>query len=265
MRGGGEVLTAVLLGIFAFTLDAVVHEGLGHGGAALGLGCQPEMLSSAFWSGDCTELSDPEGADRWVAAAGTLANLAVALLAGLFIFAAQPRGTVGFALWLVLVTNLLSGGGYLMVDPLFGFGDWTAFLGPTPSPILKWSLVLLGVGFSSLGLVLGRRQLLPWIGPPGPERRLRSRRLVLAAYLAGATVVPLSALLGPERELVAFTSALSTYLGCSWMVWIALDPLARPSTETVRLRPSAAVWGLGLGSLILLFTVLGPGLALSAR
>ncbi|MCA9660638.1 MAG: hypothetical protein KC486_20015, partial [Myxococcales bacterium] len=152
------------------------------------------------------------------------------------------------------------GGGYMMVDPLFGFGDWTAFIELAGLPWLRWPIIGVGVGLSVLGLVAGRRLLLPWLGDDPPARRARSRALGLVPYLAGAAIVPLSALLNPYGAKFMATSALSTFGGCAWLVWIALDPLTeRPEGRRGELRRSPGWIVAGALAALFLFAVLGPG------
>lgn len=260
--------TLIALGVLAFTIKATVHEWVGHGGAAAIAGCTWEGVSSAWWSSDCSTLPDPAAAEQLVKAGGTIANLVVAGVAAALLGVIRRRresmGTGAFFLWLLLVTNLLSGGGYLMVDPLFGFGDWTAFLALVDLPWLRWVLVGLGVAFSVVGLVQGRRLLLPWLGVDPDTRRRRSRTLCLIPYLAGATIVPLSALLNPFGAVFAATSALSTFGGCAWMVWIAFDPLTkRPETRTGEVERSRGWIAAGLLSAVFLLAVLGPSVRFS--
>jgi hypothetical protein len=260
--------TLIALGVLAFAVKATVHEWAGHGGAAALAGCKWQAVSSAWWSSDCSGLADPEAAERLVKAGGTLANLVVAgvaaVLLGVLRRRPHPMGASAFCLWLLLVTNLLSGGGYLMVDPLLGFGDWTGFLETLELPWLRWVLVGLGLALSVVGLVRGRQLLLPWLGVDPATRRRSSRTSCLLPYLVGATIVPLSALLNPLGAAFAATSALSTFGGCAWMVWIAFDPLTkRPETRTGEVQRSYGWIVAGLLSALFLFAVLGPGIRFS--
>jgi hypothetical protein len=86
----------------------------------------------------------------------------------------------------------------------------------------------------------------------------------LIPYLAGAAIVPLSALLNPFGAVFAATSALSTFGGCAWMVWIGFDPLAkRPETRTGEVQQSRGWIAAGVVSAVFLFAVLGPGIRFS--
>ncbi len=257
--------TLAALGVLAFGIKATVHELIGHGGAAVAMGCKPLAVSSAWWDGDCSAVADVAQAVRVVKAGGTFANLVVAVLAGaaFVVLSRRSKGTGVFFLWLLFVTNLLSGGGYMMVDPIFGFGDWTAFIetyGAGGS--LRWAIVAAGVVCSVAGLTLGRRLLRPWLGEEQGERRRRSRELCLIPYLAGASAVPLSALLNPHGPVFAATSALSTFGGCAWLVWIGLDPVSQGGVVADGTVAPGRGWFVACGvALLLLFAVLGPSVS----
>ena len=69
--------TLVAIAVAAFALANLVHEGVGHGGACLLAGGRALALSAIHFDGDLGGL-DP-AAGKWVAAGGTLANLALGL------------------------------------------------------------------------------------------------------------------------------------------------------------------------------------------
>jgi hypothetical protein len=68
-------LTLVAIAAVAYVLANGVHEGVGHGGARLLMGGRPVALSAVFF--ECDRSGLPASTHRWIAAAGTLANLAV--------------------------------------------------------------------------------------------------------------------------------------------------------------------------------------------
>jgi hypothetical protein len=72
--------TLVAIAVAVYALANVAHEGLGHGGACLLAGGEPRLLDAAFF--DCGEDALSLSRRCWIAAAGTLVNLAVAGLAG---------------------------------------------------------------------------------------------------------------------------------------------------------------------------------------
>jgi hypothetical protein len=70
-----DPLTVAAMGLVAYALANLLHEGLGHGGACLLVGGKPLVLSSMHFHGDTEGL--PRGANRLIAAGGTLVNLLV--------------------------------------------------------------------------------------------------------------------------------------------------------------------------------------------
>ena len=68
-----DLLTLACIAIIAYALAALLHEGVGHGGACLLTGCQPHLLTSMSFDGDASQLS--RNATRLIAAGGSLVNL----------------------------------------------------------------------------------------------------------------------------------------------------------------------------------------------
>ena len=65
-----DVLTVVSVAVVAYALSNVAHEGFGHGGACLLVGCSPHLLTSMQFDGDSAQL--PEAAARLIAAGGSV-------------------------------------------------------------------------------------------------------------------------------------------------------------------------------------------------
>lgn len=251
--------------MIAYLLKNVIHEGLGHGGACLLVGGKPIAISSAWWNGDYS------GVGRWgrrgVNAGGTVANL----LVGGGLVAVWPRiREIGSArpvlvyfLWLLLVLNLMSGGGYMMVDPIGGFGDWTSFLeGLEPALPLRASIIAVGIAVSVFALLYGRRTIEPFLGVTDRKRRLRI--LCWGPYFIGGIAFPLSAAFNPEGRVFVITTALATLGGTAWLAWflpfIADKPPNGASDERLGVPRSHGWMAAGLGALLFTLFVLGPSI-----
>src|SRR5205807_1600939 len=77
---------------------AVVHEGIGHGGACLLVGCRPQLLTTMQFQGDERALS--VAAIKFIAAGGTLANLVAAAIAVELLRRRKRANAGAFFLWL---------------------------------------------------------------------------------------------------------------------------------------------------------------------
>ena len=122
-----DSLTVVAIGILAYMLGDVLHEGLGHGGACVLAGGKPLVLSSVAF--ECS--SDT----RLVMAGGTLINLVAAAIfftLGRLTNSSYPRFKYFF--WISMTVNLFSAAGYFLFSGIGGIGDWrTSFKDLAPS------------------------------------------------------------------------------------------------------------------------------------
>ncbi len=260
-----DVPTILAVGMVVYLVKNVLHEGLGHGGTCVLVGCEPEGLSSAWFLGESDHLS--AWPRRAIKAGGTVANLvlAVALLA---VWRATTGmraagGAVAYFVWLSIVANLLVGGGYMMVDPIGNFGDWSAFLeGLEPELPIRIAIIAVGVATSLCGLWFGARTIGTFIGPT--DRRRRGRWLCLGPYVTGGIVFPVAAAFNPGGPLFMVTSALATLGGTAWLVWLAF--LVKPQTDdpTAAMAIERSIAWIGAGAIAAAITilVLGPGIKL---
>lgn len=210
-----HVPTVLAIGACVFIVAKLLHEGLGHGGACLAVGADLRGWSMS-WA-DCE--GDTGAARRAVAAAGTFANLAAGLLAAVALGRVGSTVAHRYALWLFAAVNLSMGAGYVAVDPLFGFGDWTAFLdGFEPKWPLRLCLAALGAAAYAGVVRWARGALARFV--LGDGRLGGARTLALVPYLAiGGGLMTILALRNALGPVFAFTSALATLGGCSMLAW----------------------------------------------
>lgn len=257
--------TILAVGMVVYLVKNVLHEGLGHGGTCVLVGCEPEGLSSAWFLGESDHLSVWAG--RAIKAGGTIANLAFAAVL-LLVWRATARmraagGALAYFVWLSIVANLLSGGGYMMVDPIGNFGDWSAFLeGLTPQLPIRLAIIACGVAISLAGLGFGARTIGTLVGPT--DRRRRGRWLCLGPYVVGGIVFPLAAAFNPGGPMFMVTSALATLGGTAWLVWLAflVKPQTADATEAKPIERSIGWIVAGVLAAAITVFVLGPGIEL---
>jgi hypothetical protein len=73
-----DLLTVAGIGVVAYALTNVLHEGVGHGGTCVLAGGRPRIVSSLHFDGDTADLAS--WANRLIGAGGTLVNIAVGLV-----------------------------------------------------------------------------------------------------------------------------------------------------------------------------------------
>lgn len=263
-----DPLTIGAIGMVAYLLANLLHEGLGHGGTCLLVGGRPLGLSSAWFDGDLTGVSD--WGIRAEKAGGTLANLLFGLGFGAWLRAAKkPSAHLYYFLWLAMTVNLLQAGGYLMVSPLAGFGDWKDFVRGLPHGWLwRLGLTALGLAISSAALLAAVRTLEPLLGRQVEQRQRRARWLCWLPYgFAGALVFSLAALLNPGGKIFLLTSAAAHLGGTAWLAWLPAwvkGPRAATRDEPLAL---ARHWGwifAGVGAAVVCIFILGPAVYLPA-
>jgi hypothetical protein len=263
-RNSCDRITVLAISALVYTLAKVTHEGLGHGAICVLVGGALKGISSSWC--DCAIDPASPWAGRAEHAAGTLANLAVAGVSLLLLRYRPPQtGAVRYFVWLTFVVNALMGSGYLMVDPIFGFGDWAAFLvGLDARWLLKLLLAGLGLLLTLLAFRRGGRELIPFVGTSPPTALPLARMLCWIPWgLAGGLLLTGAAALNHFGAKYAFTSALAS-LGGTWMlVWIP-SPFRRARPEIV--GPSLAIdrspgfIAAGMAATAFLLTLFGPGI-----
>jgi hypothetical protein len=214
-----DLWTLAAFGVLAYMIPNVLHEGLGHGGAAWLSGARTITVTSTYMEA---------GMDtRWILAAGTLVNLALGLL-GLAALRGMRSASVPlrFFLWSFTAFNLLLGTGYFLFSGIGGIGDWAEWMKGL-SPMWAWR-----VGFALLGAVsyfasawVLARELVAIVGlGEGRLRRMteaRMRRMTWIVYFAGGLTACLAGVRNPMGwKLVLISAAASSLGGASGLMWI---------------------------------------------
>jgi hypothetical protein len=129
--------TIAAIAVVVYILSNLAHEGAGHGGACLLAGGRAQMLNAVFF--ECDEARMSAAGVRWLAAAGTLANLLLAALGWIALRRGDHlRPDVRFGLVLLLAVNLLQALGYLLFSGIGRVGDWAVVFGGL-KPEWVWS------------------------------------------------------------------------------------------------------------------------------
>ncbi len=260
-----QILTIVAIGILAYLCTAVIHEGLGHGIACKIVDGKTIALASDYF--DCNESNLSWVAIRIVEAGGTMANILFS-----FIFLAVLRlkknltPNTRYFCWLLMSINLFQAGGYLMVSPFGGFGDWYRFI-TNLTPLIAWQigLTLLGLCLSSLAIFLSGQQIQPFIGIEKSLRKRKAFGLTFIPYLAGGITSCLASLLNPVGGLTILLIAgvASSFGGTAWLVWVtAWVDRFRPNQNSSMPQASNAWIAAGVIGFIVYVIILGRSIAL---
>ena len=256
--------------VIAYAAGNVVHEGLGHGGACVLVGGRPEELNAIFF--ECSVEGLPPAAQRWLAAGGSIANLALAVLAWIAL-QRLPRtwGRARAFAWLLLAVDLLMPFGYLLFSGLGNIGDWAVVVRGLEPP-LAWRGAL-SVAGALLYFRLAPSLLMPPLEPflgTGPERQVRARTLSVLPYVVGGITFVSAGLLNPHGiDLVLISAVAASFGGTSLLLWYPRVWARRPpvAPEEVPLGvPRSRAWLVAAAFTLILFVgVLGAGVPITAR
>jgi hypothetical protein len=208
------------IGVVASALADMTHEVLGHLMAAWLTGDRVISLSSVA--------IQTMSASRFVAGAGTTANLAAGALSLVCLRASSKRGVgkgtyLTLFLWLFAAFNLLNSG-YLVVSSVLGSGDWAVVIRGL-DPILVWR-----VAFAVVGIALYVRSI-HWLSRcmaglvESKDITVSDlRRFVIAGYLAGGSVMTLASAFNPISPALILVSGIGASFGL--LAGILLIPTA---------------------------------------
>jgi hypothetical protein len=262
--------TIAAIAVVAYILSNLGHEGAGHGGACLLVGGRGEMLNAVYF--ECDEARLSAAGVRWLAAAGSLANLLLAGMAWIALRRGERlRPDLRFALVLLLAVNLLQAFGYLLFSGVGRVGDWaTVFDGLMPEWIWRIGLVLVG-GWLYFVVAPGLFMPLlePFLGREQPAREERAQELTLLPYLAGGLAYLLAGMLNPHGwRLVLISAAAASLGGTSLLAWYPPLWARRPGRtgvgEPLAIRRSVG-WLIASAIVLCFFVlILGPGISFGA-
>jgi hypothetical protein len=214
VQANDDLLTVCAISLLAAILANVVHEGLGHAATALLTGTQSGVLSTVAWSSDFDS--------RLVAAGGTLANLAAAMILWIALRSATTASVrLRFFLVTSLAFNLFVGTGYFFFSGVTDFGDWAVVIAGLHAHWL-WRALLVVAGMAcyyGAVLVVGAG-LVRYVGVPRNESR-RLRRLTFIPYFSAVLLVSAGGLLNPIGFQLVWQSALPGTAGAnSGLLWL---------------------------------------------
>jgi hypothetical protein len=214
VQANDDVLTVCAISLLTEILANVLHEGLGHAATALLTGTKSGVLTTVAWSSDVDS--------RLVAAGGTLANLAAAMVFWIALRSATGGSVrLRFFMFTSLAFNLFAGTGYFFFSGVTNFGDWAVVIAGLHAHWL-WRALFVVAGMASYYaavLVVGTA-LVRYVGVPRNALR-RQRKLTLIPYFSAVFLLCAGGLLNPIGIQLVWQSALPGAAGAhSGLLWL---------------------------------------------
>lgn len=254
-----SILTVAGIGLVAYAACDMVHEVLGHGLACVLTGVQALSLSTvALQTGT---------SNRFVASAGSIANVIAGLLAMQLVRGGRGFGAARYFLWLFGALNLLNGTGYLLFSGALDFGDWAVVIAGL-EPHWAWRAVLVVSGavlyVAAVRLIVAN--VIPLV-QRGEMDRLEMPRFVFPAYVAGGLLFIAGAAFNRISPGLILTSGVSSGFGA--MAGLASVPrlVERGTKESAAVATPLGfnlAWIVaGVLAAAAFVAILGPGVRLS--
>lgn len=258
--------TVAAISSTAYLVAQMQHEGLGHASACLLGGGRVSALSTAV--AGCDGLSP--GGERFVDMAGTMVDLGVGAGLTTTLYLAPPSDpSTYYAIWLLSSVSLLQTGGYLMVFPWLGEGDWStdgALRGAEPKLAWQIGVSALGLGITAATIPIMNQLLEPLLGA-SPTREKRRWGLTLLAYGVGSSLITAGALFDRTDSATGIISATAATFGGTLMLaylplFFTADVYRFGDATDQPAKPIPFQWGwvaVGALSAVASVAILGPG------
>jgi hypothetical protein len=232
----------------------LTHEVLGHMVAARMVGVRVLSLSTV-----AIQTATP---NRFVSAAGTLANVIAGAAALGLLARTTTFSSWALFLWAFAAMSLLNCG-YLIASAVMGNGDWSLVIGGY-APAWLWRSVLALLGGAAYALsVHWLRRSMDRIVRSGAMSAALLKRFVWSAYIADGIVLTLAAALNPISPMLIVISGLGASFGLTWGMLLVPsgDAQARTAVSVPVSRRAVTLGWTALAAVVAgtFILVLGPG------
>jgi len=267
-----HIPTIAAIGIVAWCIFAVLHEILGHAGAAILLGEQVQgAVTTTVHIADFYNLEHVTDRIGWwgfrtVAAAGTFVNFLAATLALLFLRSKSVTlPAMRYFLWFFATLSIFQQAFWLAVMPFASLGgDWAAFFIEL-RPAIPWKLgaTLTGIILLWIGFKVPLRLWATTFGT-GTQHSDLIWQLSSVPLVAAFTVQIFSVLWSPLSGS-RYTTLVSLFSFIPLMIWLVIFNTTKhfqdnSSSETIRIERSYGWMAAGIIVAIIFIGVLGPGI-----
>lgn len=256
-----DVPTMIAVSTVAWALADVVHEIVGHGGAAVLLGIPVRAVSTTTIFADWDQIQSMAEV-RTIHASATVLNL---VTAGLALLALRSRRVTSpasrYFLWVFATISLV-----IVTLNLVVGGDWSVVIeGLEPAGLWRAGILAAGILVAIVNHVLPLRLWLPDLR----GRRRLQWKITAVPVLVLLVVQTLSVLGSPFTDVpmdsgtnTLVTSWALTFFFGVWLALVNLIPVPRSTApvDSIRLARSKTWLAVGLVVAVFFIVVLGPGL-----
>lgn len=259
-----DIPTLVAISAVAWALANILHEIVGHAGAAVLVGIPARAVSTTTAYIDWGQIQSV-GEARIILAAGTVVNLITGALALIVLHSRKVTNSASrYFLWQFATISFIIATLNLVSAPLMGGGDWAEIITQL-EPKRLWSVSIIGVGMlvAVAGYILPLRMWMPNL----KGKRWVQLKVTVIPVATMIIVQTLSLLRSPFAKLPPASNHLlaSVFAYIHFVLWAILVnviPVPRSSepVESIRLRRSNVWLAVGLVVFLFFVGVLGPGL-----
>ncbi len=264
-----HIPTLIAISIIAWALVDIMHEIVGHAGAAIMMGIPVKAVSTstAYLYVDWKQFITDHGLNpmRLVILGGTIINIVTGALALLALkWKKAMNKAICYFLWLFATFSTIIIAMNMVTNTLMGFGDWTEFISTLEhESIWKTIIIVTGLVIIVTGYVLSLRQ---WV-PSMKGHRLTLLKITAIPVVTMIAVQTLSLIKSPFATLPPESNHIlaSSFAYIHFILWVIVvnlipGPNSTDNVDAVRL-PRSNVW-LVLGFIVFIFfiLVLGPGI-----
>lgn len=201
-----SLVTIVSIALVAYAACDMIHEVLGHGLACL---LMPDVSALSL----STVALQTSRESRWVAAAGSIANVLVGVLLLVLLRRRTRLDSLGYFLWLLATLDLLNGTGYLFFSGLTNTGDWSVVIaGLEPTLVWRIGMSIAGAITYARAVTASASVLSSWVsaGELDPGDAVR---LCIPAYIAGGLLLLFGSAMNPIGVNLIWLSGMSSGFG----------------------------------------------------
>ncbi len=241
--GRASAITIAAIAVVAFAFCDMVHEVLGHGTATL---ASPTVRATML----TTVALSTDGSSRTVAAAGSIANLAAAILAFWILTRTTLPAAWRYFLWLFASVNLFNATAYFLYSGILGSGDWGVVIaGLEPHLLWRAGMVAVGVATYVLSVRISAKALRGMV-LDGSVPATDVNGMATLPYWVGGALLVLGSVPNPVSPMLILTSGAASGFGAMagllFVPGLVGTPASTSASPPTSASPAAAL-GLSRG------------------